>query len=163
MNILKMNNLKTEERKKDKMVSIEYVHKLLEFYKQLCSPLCQQTGISQTSLDILMFLKNNPQYKNAADIVKFRGIKANLVSVHVERLVQEGYLERREVPGDRRKTELICTEKATHVWKQGCEIQRVFFEMLFSGVPEESRKIFERVMEQTEKNLNIYQRENKKK
>ena len=101
--------------------------------------------------------------KNAADIVKFRGIKANLVSVHVERLVQEGYLERREVPGDRRKTELICTEKAAHVWKQGCEIQRVFFEMLFSGVPEESRKIFERVMEQTEKNLNMYQRENKKK
>ena len=35
--------------------------------------------------------------------------------------------------------------------------------MLFSGVPEESRKIFERVMEQTEKNLNMYQRENKKK
>ena len=68
------------------MVSIEYVHKLLELYNQLCSPLCQQTGISQTSLDILMFLKNNPQYKNAADIVKFRGIKANLVSVHVERL-----------------------------------------------------------------------------
>ena len=131
------------------MVSIEYVHKLLEFYNQLCSPLCQQTGI--------------PQYKNAADIVKFRGIKANLVSVHVERLVQEGYLERREVPGDRRKTELICTEKAAHVWKQGCEIQRVFFEMLFSGVPEESRKIFERVMEKTEKNLNMYQRENKKK
>lgn len=163
MNILKMNNLKTEERKKDKMVSIEYVHKLLELYNQLCSPLCQQTGISQTSLDILMFLKNNPQYKNAADIVKFRGIKANLVSVHVERLVQEGYLERQEVPGDRRKTELICTEKAAHVWKHGCEIQKAFFEMLFSGVPEESRKIFEHVMEQTEENLNIYQKENKKK
>ena len=145
------------------MVSIEYVHKLLELYNQLCSPLCQQTGISQTSLDILMFLKNNPQYKNAADIVKFRGIKANLVSVHVERLVQEGYLERQEVPGDRRKTELICTEKAAHVRKQGCEIQKAFFEMLFSGVPEESRKIFEHVMEQTEENLNIYQKENKKK
>ena len=146
------------------MVSIEYVHKLLELYNQLCSPLCQQTGISQTSLDIL----NVPEKiihstKNAADIVKFRGIKANLVSVHVERLVQEGYLERQEVPGDRRKTELICTEKAAHVWKQGCEIQKAFFEMLFSGVPEESRKIFEHVMEQTEENLNIYQKENKKK
>ena len=35
MNILKMNNLKTKERKKDKMVSIEYVHKLLELYNQL--------------------------------------------------------------------------------------------------------------------------------
>ena len=39
------------------MVSIEYVHKLLELYNQLCSPLCKQTGIPQTSMDILMFLK----------------------------------------------------------------------------------------------------------
>lgn len=55
------------------MISIEYIHKLLDVYNQLCRPLCQQTGIPQTSLDILMFLKNNPQYKNAADIVKIRG------------------------------------------------------------------------------------------
>lgn len=41
-----------------------------------------------------------------------RKIKANLVSVHVDRLVKEGYLERRAVEGDRRKTELICTQKA---------------------------------------------------
>lgn len=75
--------------------------------------------------------ENNLQYKNAADIVKIRGIKANLVSIHVERLVQEGYLERREVPGDRRKTELICTRKAEHVWRQGCEIQKTFIETLF--------------------------------
>lgn len=145
------------------MISIEYIHKLLDVYNQLCRPLSQQTGIPQTSLDILMFLKNNPQYKNAADIVKIRGIKANLVSIHVERLVQEGYLERREVPGDRRKTELICTRKAEHVWGQGCEIQKTFIETLFSGVPAESRKIFEQVMEQTEENLNTYQKENKKK
>lgn len=145
------------------MISIEYIHKLLDVYNQLCRPLCQRTGIPQTSLDILMFLKNNPQYKNAADIVKIRGIKANLVSIHVERLVQEGYLERREVPGDRRKTELICTRKAEHVWGQGCEIQKTFIETLFSGVPAESRKIFEQVMEQTEENLNTYQKENKKK
>ena len=65
------------------MISIEYIHKLLDVYNQLSRPLCQQTGIPQTSLDILMFLKNNPQYKNAADIVKIRGIKANLVSIHV--------------------------------------------------------------------------------
>ena len=145
------------------MISIEYIHKLLDVYNQLCRPLCQQTGIPQTSLDILMFLKNNPQYKTAADIVKIRGIKANLVSLHVERLVQEGYLERREVPGDRRKTELICTEKTENAWRHGCAIQRTFIETLFSGISAESRKVFEQVMKQTEENLNTYQKENKKK
>ena len=77
--------------------------------------------------------------------------------------MQEGYLERREVPGDRRKTELICTEKTENVWRQGCEIQRTFIETLFSGISAESRKVFEQVMEQTEENLNTYQKENKKK
>ena len=145
------------------MISIEYIHKLLDVYNQLCRPLCQQTGIPQTSLDILMFLKNNPQYKNAADIVKIRGIKANLVS-HPCGTAGAGRISRtREVPGDRRKTELICTRKAEHVWRQGCEIQKTFIETLFSGVPAESRKIFEQVMEQTEENLNTYQKENKKK
>ena len=119
--------------------------------------------LGKVAFDILLFLANNPEYKTASDIVEYRGIKANLVSLHVERLAQEGYLERREVPGDRRKTELICTEKTENVWRQGCEIQRTFIETLFSGVPAESRKIFEQVMEQTEENLNTYQKENKKK
>ena len=40
------------------MVSIEYVHKLLELYNQLCSPLCQQTGISQTSLILAKVIRS---------------------------------------------------------------------------------------------------------
>ena len=37
-----------------------------------------------------MFLYNNPEYKTARDIVEIRNIKANLVSVNVEKLVQDG-------------------------------------------------------------------------
>ena len=132
-------------------------------YELFTRKVCDRYQLTQMEYDILMFLHNNPKHNTAADIVKIRGIKANLVSLHVERMVQEGYLERREVPGDRRKTELICTRKAEHVWRQGCEIQKTFIETLFSGVPAESRKIFEQVMEQTEENLNTYQKENKKK
>lgn len=145
------------------LLSKEKTFSILEIMGHKVGSLTLHAGIAGGADIILMFLKNNPQYKNAADIVKIRGIKANLVSIHVERLVQEGYLERREVPGDRRKTELICTRKAEHVWRQGCEIQKTFIETLFSGVPAESRKIFEQVMEQTEENLNTYQKENKKK
>ena len=132
-------------------------------YELFTRKVCDRYQLTQMEYDILMFLRNNPKYNTAADIVKIRGIKANLVSIHVERLVQEGYLERREVPGDRRKTELICTEKTENVWRQGCEIQRTFVETLFSGISAESRKVFEQVMEQTEENMNTYQKENKKK
>lgn len=58
--------------------------------------------------------------------MEIRKIKANLVSVNVDRLVQEGYLERRAVAGDRRKTQLLCTEKAQPVIARGREVQERF-------------------------------------
>lgn len=135
-------------------INLESMHKFLEVYNQMCRPLCQEMDMPQTAFDILMFFGNNPQYKTAADLVKIRGIKANLVSVHVERLVQEGYLKRNPVPGDRRKYELECTSKAEQIWERGREVQEEFFEKLFCGVTPEERQIYEKVIRQMENNLN---------
>ena len=64
------------------------------------------------AFDILLFLVNNPEYKTASDIVEYRGIKANLISVNVDKLVRDRYLKKKNVKSDRRKTMLICTDKA---------------------------------------------------
>ena len=83
--------------------NIEFPNKMAHAYSVMCKPLCQKMKLPQTAFDILMFLSNNTQYKTARDIVEVRKIKANLVSINVDKLVKEGYLERREVAGDRRK------------------------------------------------------------
>lgn len=133
--------------------SIDFVLKMSLAYNKKCKRLCQELGLPQTAFDILMFLANNPMYKTASDIVEVRKIKANLVSVNVEKLVQEGYLKRETVKGDRRKTQLICTEKAQPVIDKGRRVQESFFELLFESTDEEVRKIFFEVMELIEKNL----------
>ena len=92
--------------------SMEFAIKTSLAYSTVCKPLCQELKLPQTAFDILMFLANNPDCKTARDIVEIRKIKANLVSVNVDKLVQEGYLERRTVQDDRRKQELHCTERA---------------------------------------------------
>ena len=99
--------------------TIEISFKTAQAYNAMCKPLCQELKLPQTAFDILMFLANNPDCTTARDIVEIRKIKANLVSVNVDRLVQEGYLERRAVAGDRRKTQLLCTEKAQPVIARG--------------------------------------------
>ena len=66
--------------------------------RALCKPLCQKLHLPQTAFDILMFLANNPGYQTASDVVEVRKLKANLVSVNVDRLVQEGYLVREVTP-----------------------------------------------------------------
>ena len=74
--------------------SISIFRKIALAYSEVCKPLCKELGLPQTAFDILMFLGNNPAYKTASEIVEIRRLKANLVSVNVEKLVQEGYLTR---------------------------------------------------------------------
>lgn len=134
--------------------SIAISRKIALAYSAVCKPLCRQLELPQTAFDILMFLGNNSDYKTASEIVEIRHIKANLVSVNVDRLVREGYLTRRGVEGDRRKTELLCTEKAQPIIARGRQLQNAFSERLFAGMDEEARHAFSEAMHLIEHNLN---------
>lgn len=134
--------------------SIAISKKIALAYSAVCKPLCRQLELPQTAFDILMFLGNNPDYKTASEIVEIRHIKANLVSVNVDRLVREGYLTRRGVEGDRRKAELLCTEKAQPIIARGRQLQNAFSERLFAGMDEEARRAFSEAMHLIEHNLN---------
>ena len=134
-------------------INIEFARKMSLAYTAVCRPLCQEMKLPQTAFDILMFLYNNPEYKTARDIVEVRNIKANLVSVNVEKLVQDGYIRRQAVENDRRKTELICTKKALAVQKRGRQLQQKFAERLLDGLSAEDQKKLAAYFYQMEKNL----------
>ena len=129
--------------------SVEFANKTGLAYSAVCKPLCQKLHLPQTAFDILMFLANNPNYTTARDIVEVRHIKANLVSVNVDKLV----LERRPVLGDRRKTELACTEKAQAIIEQGRRMQDGFIRRLMAGLEEEKLEIFFEVIDTMSENL----------
>ena len=119
--------------------SMEFANKTALAYSTVCKPLCQELGLPQTAFDILLFLANNPAYKTASDIVDVRRIKANLVSVNVDKLVQEGLLERR-------KTELHCTEMAQPIIQRGQALQEAFFARLMQGIdPAQLRAFYDTI------------------
>ena len=132
---------------------LEFALKIQLAYSEHCKPLCKEIHMPQTAFDILMFLANNPEYKTARDIVKIRNIKANLVSVNVDKLVREGYLTRSSVEGDRRKIELHCTEQALPIIEKGRKLQQNFEQALFQNTNEADRNGFFRTMETIEENL----------
>ena len=133
--------------------SVEFPKKMAMAYDAICRPLCQELKLPQTALDILLFLANNPVYQTAGEIVSIRKLRANLVSVNVERLVEEGYLTREAVAGDRRKTLLRLTERAAPVVQRGREIQEDFFRMLVRGVSPEEQAQFLATMTVMEQSL----------
>lgn len=138
---------------------IDFIKKLSLSYSLACKSLCKEIGLPQTAFDILMFLANNPQYKRASDIVEVRHIKANLVSINVDKLVKDGYLKRVPIESDRRQIELVCLEKSDVVIEKGREVQKNFFNTLFSNVSDEQKKEFTAVMTILNNNLNLFLKE----
>lgn len=122
-------------------------------YNRMCEPVLLKYDIPQVSFDILMFLENNPEFCTAQEISEVRGIKKNLVSVHVEKLVRSSLLRRGTVSGDRRKISLAVTEKARPIIEDGLAAQQKFYERLTAGISEEDWAVYKRMNEHLAKNV----------
>lgn len=117
-------------------------NRFIEAYHTALLPVCRDTALPPMAVDILMFIANNPENSTASDICQFRGLKSGIVSVHVDRLVNEGLLVRQSVPGDRRKTRLVCTDAAGAIIERGRDIQKRFAQKLVAGLSEEDIAVF---------------------
>lgn len=62
-----------------------------------------------------------------------RHLKPGIVSLHVDTLATLGLLERKSVPGDRRKLRLVPTEKAGPIIARGRAMQESFAKTLAPG------------------------------
>ena len=89
----------------------------------------------------------------ARDICLYRRLKPGIVSLHVESLAREGYLERRPVPGDRRKCGLRCTELAQPIIREGQALQQSFMQQIAAGMPEADLEVCLRCIRTMEANL----------
>ena len=132
---------------------IEFGRKTSAAYAALCKPLCQKLHLPQTAFDILMFLANNPGYQTASDVVEVRKLKANLVSVNIDRLVQEGYLVREADPGDRRRCRLVCTDKAAPIIARGQALQEQFAAQMSAGLAPDALETFQQCLTAFAQNL----------
>ena len=127
--------------------------RFLGAYHAVMQPLYTQAQLPPVAVDIVLYLANNPDYNTARDICQHKGLKPSIVSFHVDRLVTDGYLERHEVPGDRRKTALLCTEKAAPLISHGRALQHAFAVELAGGLTEEDLADFRRCVAAFDRNI----------
>lgn len=132
--------------------------RFIEAYHAVLQPLRREAELSVMALDILLFIANNPDKSTARDVCQFRGMKPGIVSFHVDRLAAAGLLERRPVPGDRRKTQLVCTEAAADIIRRGRELQKRFAEALLSGLDRESLETLHRCLTAIDGNIDNIRR-----
>lgn len=139
--------MRKEGPKMQQKNAITVLHNLVDVYENACQPICKEMGVPYTAFSILMFLAENPEYYTAKDVSEFRAIKPNLVSFNVNKLVEEGYLERVPIPGNRRSIRLVCTEKSKPVVAKGRDIIQHFYLNLMKGMSEEDIARFHGYME----------------
>lgn len=126
-------------------------------YRNVMHPLCEESGLPQAAIDILLFLANNPEHTTARDICRYRNMKPAIISFHVDRLVSEQYLVRGSFPNDRRKFCLKCTQKSEPIIRQGRILQNQFAAQLTNGLTEQELQQFRHVLCRFEENLHRMQ------
>ena len=128
------------------------LHRIRQAYEDWCKPLCRELGMPQMAFDILMFLSGNPELCTARDINRHHGFKENILSVNVNKLVSEGYLQRLSVEGDRRKVRLVLTEKAQPIIVRGKRAQEEFDKLIKEGITPEELAVFAKCLEKAGEN-----------
>ena len=157
---MKEGNTGAKAAKRDKEVPVTAAKlfggtkKFMAAYTRAMTPLSERTGLPTPAIDIILFLANNPGYDTAKDICRIRGFKPAIVSFHIDKLVEEGFVERRSDPKDRRKCCLVCAEKSGELIDEGRKIQDLFAKKLLNGLTEEETEIMKRCMEKFANNLN---------
>lgn len=118
-------------------------NRFIEAYHAALQPVCRDTGLPPMAVDILMFFANNPESGTAKDVCQCRGFKSRHWCPSTwTGLVNEGLLSRREVPGDRRKTRLVCTDAAAEIVERGRALQKAFAQKLVDGLSEADVAVF---------------------
>lgn len=130
-----------------------HARKIALAYEKALLPLAQETDLPHTAISILLFIANSTDPTTARDICELRGLKKPIVSTHVERLVEAGYIERQAVPGDRRKDALVCTDRALKIIEAGRERQIRFAAEVLQGISEDDRAVMERCFKTMNENI----------
>lgn len=122
-------------------------------YTRQLEPVCRKWELTRSEVDVLLFLYNNPGYDRAADVVSRRGMAKSHVSLSVTNLEQRGLLERRYSETDRRTAHLCLTEPGCTIAAEAKQLQRGFFENLYTGVTEEEFQVWEQVSRKVRRNI----------
>ena len=130
-----------------------YAKRFMDAYSAAMQPLSREFTLPPMAAEILLFLANNPENSTAKDICAMRHLKPGIVSLHVDTLATLGLLERKSVPGDRRKLRLVPTEKAAPIIARGRAMQEGFAQTLAQGLNDEDLACFSRCIETISQNL----------
>lgn len=124
-----------------------------KMYEKMFYPALEEFKLTQSEIDVLLFLFNNESFDTAKDIVNYRAISKSLVSKSVDLLINKDYLSYEVDEIDRRSIHLKINPIAIPVVEKLHEIQKDYFALLLHNVTDEEYEVFETVMNKIHRNI----------
>lgn len=106
----------------------------------------QTLGLSQSRWLILLHLSKHPRGLKQVELATRIGIRPASLSLQVERLVKQGWVQRNCTQGDRRSNTLCLTKQARNLSQQIMQTAATVREELLTGLAAEDIQCCERVL-----------------
>lgn len=106
----------------------------------------QSLGLSQARWLILLHLSKRPKGLKQVELARRIGIRPASLSLQVERLVQQGWVQRNCTQGDRRSNTLCLTKQARNLSQQIMQTAARVREELLAGLASEDIECCGRVL-----------------
>jgi len=98
----------------------------------------REKGLSRSMIGTLFHLSHR-DHTGVTDLGEHLGVSSAAASQMLERLVEEGFIQRSEDPDDRRMKKITLTEKGYQVMKESVSIQLGWIEKLSVSLTEEEK------------------------
>lgn len=121
---------------------LQYADRLRRLAHRSMRPLGEELGLSQPEMELLLFLRNNPELNTARDAVAYRGFAKSNVSTAVEALEKKGWLAVEPDPNSRRVKRLRLRPEREAELERLSACQSGFLRVLTADfTPEEEQTI----------------------
>lgn len=122
-------------------------------YQKLMEPVCEKYEVTYMELMILLFLANNPTMDKARDIVEKRHIAKSHASTSIRSLIEKGYIEGKNLDGDRRSIHLTILPIAKKIVQAGQNAQKEYMKIVKEGLTNEEIDLIKSCIGKIEVNL----------
>ena len=124
-----------------------------EIYDNMTATLCKKASICHSALNILLLISQDNGNVYAKDLVWKLGLKPNMVSLHINNLVNQGYLRREMPKEDRRRIRLVCTGKSKKLVQDATKIANDLMDKLFNGLNDEEVEVCNKSINMVKENI----------
>ena len=143
----------------ERMTVIEFFESGNAVYQSILEPVCNEYDVTYMEMMILLFLANNPKMDKARDIVEKRHIAKSHASISIRSLMEKGYIEGKNLNGDKRSIHLSILPKAKKIVLAGQKAQKEYFKVLTKGFSKEELDILKSCMQKMKENLDGKEKE----